>query len=49
MELAVGTETVFGPKGEGVDEVFVGDLRELAGLNEKRQEEDAYRFRHCCG
>lgn len=35
MELAVGTETVFGPEGEGADEVFVGDLRELARLNER--------------
>jgi hypothetical protein len=37
LELAVWTETVFGPEGKGADEVFVGDLRELAELNEKGQ------------
>lgn len=36
MELAVGTETVLGPEGEGADEVFVGDLIGLAGLNGRR-------------
>lgn len=35
MELAVWAETVFGPEGKGADEMFVGDLRELAGLNKR--------------
>lgn len=33
MELAVWTETVFGPLRQGADEVFVGDLGELEGLH----------------
>jgi hypothetical protein len=37
LELAVWAETVFGPEGKGADEVFVGDLRGLAGLNEEGQ------------